>query len=177
MDYISLEDLSNRIFAQDDPKGFLQRFDSGVVLDEIQRVPSLLSYIQGIVDEKNQNGLFILTGSQQLELMDSINQSLAGRTAMVKLLPLSYQEIYQHDGAEKKPSLKSVLYTGFYPRIFKEGLNPTEMYSLLAPTWNATSVPRSMYVILFCLRIFSNFLNIPWSNNIRTNRFLNNGTH
>lgn len=87
--YIDLELMDNREFARTDPRGFLKRLPDGAVLDEIQRVPELVSYIQGIVDEKKQNGMFILTGSQQFEVSNSINQSLAGRTALLKLPPFS----------------------------------------------------------------------------------------
>ncbi|MBT3214840.1 MAG: ATP-binding protein [Deltaproteobacteria bacterium] len=156
LEYVTLEDLSNRAFATEDPQGFLARYNSGVILDEIQRVPSLLSYIQGVVDAKDQNGLFILTGSQQLELMDRVNQSLAGRTAIVKLLPLSYHEIYRHQ--ETLPTLESVLYYGFYPRIFKEKLNPTEMYSFYTNTYLERDI-RSIFQVKD-LVLFENFLKL-----------------
>ena len=97
--YISLEDPDEREFAIFDPKGFLKRFSSGVILDEIQRVPVLLSYIQGIIDNENISGKenipckFILTGSNQFYLMKNITQTLAGRTAIVNLLPFSLNEL------------------------------------------------------------------------------------
>ena len=156
LDYVTLEDLSNRAFASEDPQGFLARYNSGVILDEIQRVPSLLSYIQGVVDVKDQNGLFILTGSQQLELMDSVNQSLAGRTAIAKLLPLSYHEIYRQQ--ETLPALESVLYYGFYPRIFKENLNPSEMYSFYTNTYLERDI-RTIFQVKD-LVLFENFLKL-----------------
>ena len=156
LDYVTLEDLSNRTFASEDPQGFLARYNSGVILDEIQRVPSLLSYIQGVVDVKDQNGLFILTGSQQLELMDSVNQSLAGRTAIAKLLPLSYHEIYRQQ--ETLPALESVLYYGFYPRIFKENLNPSEMYSFYTNTYLERDI-RTIFQVKD-LVLFENFLKL-----------------
>ena len=87
--YVSLEDLDQREFARRDPRGFLSRFPGGAVIDEIQRVPELLSYIQTIVDGEHWEGLFILTGSQQFELLEGITQSLAGRTALLRLLPFS----------------------------------------------------------------------------------------
>ena len=76
-DYVSLEDIDERQYAQNDPRGFLNRFEHSVVIDEIQRVPDLLSYIQSIVDTRQKEGLFILTGSQQFELLEGISQSLA----------------------------------------------------------------------------------------------------
>ncbi len=121
--YISLEDLDQRDFANNDPKGFLSQYPDGAVFDEIQKAPALTSYIQTIVDAKQKNGLYILTGSQQFEIMSNLTQSLAGRTALIKLLPFSYQEIYHNN---KTINLTEVLFKGFYPRIFKENLNPTE---------------------------------------------------
>jgi len=90
--YVSLESLDERSFAASDPRGFLDRFDSGVVIDEVQRVPDLLSYIQVYSDERNSPGFYILTGSQNFLLMKKIAQSLAGRTALVTLLPFTLRE-------------------------------------------------------------------------------------
>lgn len=131
--YVSLEDIDERIFAQNDPRGFLNRFPEGAIIDEIQRVPDLISYIQTIVDEKQAEGMFILTGSQQFELLENISQSLAGRTALVKLLPFSLNEAYQPPG--ESPLLDEVLYTGFYPRIFDKQLNPTEAMQFYVNTY------------------------------------------
>lgn len=131
--YISLENLDSRRMAVKDPRRFLADLPDGAVLDEIQRAPELLSYIQGIVDERKKEGMFILTGSRQFELMDSITQSLAGRTALVKLLPLSYTEVY--GAGKKRPDLNTVLFTGFYPRIFDKKLNPTEALAFYTTTY------------------------------------------
>lgn len=154
LDYVSLEDISNRTFAAEDPNEFLNKYNSGVIIDEVQRVPGLLSYIQTIADEKNQNGLFVLTGSRQFELMESITQSLAGRTAIIKLLPFSYNEIYKN----KKHTVEQVLYSGFYPRIFKEKLNPTEMYSFYTNTYLERDVRQILNIQ--DLTLFENFLKI-----------------
>lgn len=132
-DYVSLEDIDQRNYAQQDPRGFLNRFKDGAVIDEIQRVPDLFSYIQTIVDAHNKDGFFILTGSQQFEMLESISQSLAGRTALVRLLPLTINESYNK--IQKMPSLDSVLYTGSYPRIFDKKLNPTEAMSFYVNTY------------------------------------------
>jgi hypothetical protein len=133
MTYVSLEDLDQREFARQDPRGFLNRFPQGAVLDEIQRTPELLSYVQTIVDQQNKEGFFILTGSQQFELLENISQSLAGRAALVRLLPFSLAEAY---GADlKKTGLDQVLYTGFYPRIFDKDLNPTEAMGFYVSTY------------------------------------------
>jgi len=130
--YVSLEAPEERAFALQDPKGFLERFDSGVVIDEVQRVPDLLSYIQVYSDRRQQPGNYILTGSQNLLLLDKISQSLAGRTAMVTLLPFSMREAYR----DRPPAtLEEMLYTGFYPRIFDRKLNPSEASSFYVSTY------------------------------------------
>ena len=121
--YVNLESPDIREFARSDPRGFLASYPDGAILDEIQRVPQLLSYIQPIVDERNEAGLFILTGSQQFEVMTTITQSLAGRTALLKLLPLSIEEL-ANAGIEL--STDRLLLTGFYPRIYDAGINPTQ---------------------------------------------------
>lgn len=123
--YISLEDLDTRNLAQSDPRSFLEQFPDGAIVDEIQRVPSLLSYIQTIVDAKESKGFFILTGSHQLELNQAITQSLAGRTALLTLLPLSLDELAR---ADIEFSLNEVLLKGGYPRIYKDNLDPTKAY-------------------------------------------------
>ena len=121
--YVSFENPDTREFAQNDPKGLLERHPEGAIFDEIQRVPALLSYIQGIVDERGENGLYILTGSQNILLLKSVQQSLAGRVAILKLLPFSYQEAGLF---VDEFSLDKVIYTGGFPRIFDQKLNPTE---------------------------------------------------
>ena len=131
-DYVNLEEISIREFANNDPKGFLAQYSDGVILDEIQRAPDLPSYIQPMVDKKDNPGQFILTGSQQFEVTHTINQSLAGRTAVVKLLPLSYHELYN---SVAPSSIAEVLYAGFYPRIFNKNLNPTEALGFYLSTY------------------------------------------
>jgi uncharacterized protein len=120
--YANLERPDTREFARTDPRGFLAQFANGGVLDEIQRAPELLSYIQVDVDERKQNGRYILTGSHQLELARGISQSLAGRTALLRLLPLSIAELR---GAGLYPSPDALLFSGLYPRIHSEGLEPS----------------------------------------------------
>ena len=121
--YVNLEMLDNREFASSDPRGFLRKIPEGAILDEIQRVPDLSSYIQGIVDEKKQNGMFILTGSQQFEVSNLINQSLAGRTALLKLLPFSLSEVRHNYGFS---TIDELIHKGFYPRIYDQELEPTQ---------------------------------------------------
>src|SRR3989338_2522043 len=91
--YVSLEDLDQRNFAETDPRGFLAQYNKEVIIDEIQRVPSLFSYLQTTVDDIPLNGRYILTGSQQFLLNKEISQSLAGRTAILRLLPFSLAEL------------------------------------------------------------------------------------
>lgn len=121
--YINLELHDNREYARSDPRGFLRQIPDGAILDEIQRVPELVSYVQGVVDDKRQNGMFILTGSQQFEISNSINQSLAGRTALLKLLPFTVQEVCSNYG---DMDVENLIYHGFYPRIYDQKLNPTQ---------------------------------------------------
>ena len=123
LDYANLEAPDQRDFAESDPRGFLAQFDDGAIIDEVQHVPALMSYLQVIADERGQNGLFVLTGSEQFRLSDAINQSLAGRTALLRLLPLSLTE---RQWAGVGGSVDDILYSGFYPRIIDQGLNPTQ---------------------------------------------------
>lgn len=146
--YVSLEEPDEREFAIADPKGFLRRFPGGVILDEIQRAPDLLSYIQGIVDREDSPGRFILTGSQQLHVLEKVTQTLAGRTAIVYLLPLSLSELLgqvapdpwkiELPGEKRKIppfSLEEVLYGGLYPRIHDKGLEPHDWLSAYYRTY------------------------------------------
>lgn len=120
--YVNLESPDVRAFARDDPRGFLAQHAGGAILDEIQRVPELLSYLQPMVDEHDEPGRFILTGSQQFEVMNTITQSLAGRTALLKLLPLSVEELA---AAGIRLEIDRLLLSGFYPRIHDAGIDPT----------------------------------------------------
>ena len=121
--YANLESPDIRQFAIDDPRAFLAQYPDGAVLDEIQRAPDLASYIQPMVDEAGKEGIFILTGSQQFEVSNTINQSLAGRTALVKLMPFALDEIQT---AFSLPDINHLLVRGFYPRIWEKKLNPTQ---------------------------------------------------
>ncbi|MHB1646820.1 MAG: ATP-binding protein [Candidatus Acididesulfobacter diazotrophicus] len=118
--YVNLESPDIRQFAVNDPKGFLAQYNNAI-LDEIQRAPELLSYIQPIVDKNKEQGQFIITGSQQFEVLNNISQSLAGRTALLKLLPFSISEIKNIVDVSLTDKL---IYTGFYPRIYDMNLDP-----------------------------------------------------
>ena len=119
--YANLEAPDQRQFAESDPRGFLAQLGEGAIIDEIQHVPDLLSYLQVLADERRQNSLFVLTGSEQFQLSNAINQSLAGRTALLRLLPFSLAE-RQRIGASLV--IDEILYSGFYPRILDQRLEP-----------------------------------------------------
>ena len=121
--YVNLEAPDEREFAESDPRGLISQLSGGAVIDEVQHVPSLLSYLQVFADEVRQNGLFVLTGSEQFRLTNAISQSLAGRTALVRLLPFSLAE-RQRAGAID--SIDDILHSGFYPRIHDQRLSPRQ---------------------------------------------------
>lgn len=123
--YINLEAPDIREAALTDPRGFLEGILEGAIFDEIQQAPILLSYIQVIVDENPGKGRFILTGSHQIELHQAISQSLAGRTALLTLLPMSLQEL---NDAGINLTLDEYVLMGGYPRIFNDHLDPTKAY-------------------------------------------------
>jgi predicted AAA+ superfamily ATPase len=120
--YVSLETPDEREQASSDPRGFLARFPDGAILDEVQRVPELPSYLQAIVDARRRNGEWILTGSQHFALSARISQSLAGRAAMLQLLPLALEEIRTLD---IPLALDEQLLRGGYPRLYDQNLAPT----------------------------------------------------
>ncbi len=129
--YVSLEDPHQRERALKDPLQFLKDYKGGTI-DEFQKVPLLTSYIQGLVDDWNEEGVYILTGSQQFEAMSQVSQSLAGRTALLKLLPFSCGEIKNEFQTEK---LATSIWRGFYPRIYDKNLNPYEAMSFYFQTY------------------------------------------
>jgi predicted AAA+ superfamily ATPase len=138
--YVSLEEPDQREFAGEDPRGFLDRFSGAVVIDEVQRVPELFSYIQTIVDQRDIPGQFVLTGSQNFLLLQTVSQSLAGRCAVLHLMPFSLCEIEGRKpfsvatigsklpaaGQAISKSMLEVLFAGFYPRIHDKGLDPVD---------------------------------------------------
>lgn len=121
---MSLEAPDVRAFASEDPRAFLAQYPNGAIIDEVQRVPELPSYLQGIIDSAPEPGRWILTGSQNLSLAESVNQSLAGRTMVHYLLPLARSEVVRFDQYPK--TLEETLLAGGYPRIFDQALNPSE---------------------------------------------------
>ncbi len=123
LDHVNLEAPDQREFAESDPRGVLARLGEGAILDEIQRVPDLLSYLQVLADEAGRNSLFVLTGSEQFRLSDAMSQSLAGRTALLRLLPFSLVERRQTGASD---GIDDILYSGFYPRIHDRKLEPRQ---------------------------------------------------
>lgn len=146
--YVSLEDLDVRRYAQDDPRGFLSQYPDGAVLDEAQRVPDLFSYIQTIVDTDGRSGHFIITGSQQFEMLSHISQSLAGRTALVRLLPFTLREAYGEQGMKTLSTvgLDEVLFTGFLPRIFDKQISPSDVNRFYTQTYLERDVRQLLQV-------------------------------
>ncbi len=122
--YANLENPDIRKFALEDPRGFLSNYPDGAVLDEAQRAPELFSYLQQILDERTEHGLFILTGSNNFLIQENVSQSLAGRAGYLFLLPLSLQEINR---AEE--SSNPVLFRGGYPALYHENVDTTTFYS------------------------------------------------
>lgn len=125
--YANLEDPETREIAQSDPKAFLAELEGKTIIDEIQRVPELLSYIQVDVDARKENGCFVLTGSHQLSLREAVAQSLTGRTAILHLLPLSIGELTQ--AGIEFDAFEEYAFTGFLPRIHEQSQRPTTAYA------------------------------------------------
>jgi predicted AAA+ superfamily ATPase len=142
--YVSLEDLDERAFAESDPRGFLDRFADGAVLDEAQRCPPLFSFLQTRVDEDRRPGLFVLTGSQQFGLLSSVTQTLAGRIAVVPLLPFSLGELQAVDRAPA--TLEALLFQGLYPPIYDRGLDAAIWYKNYVLTYVERDVRQMVNV-------------------------------
>ena len=144
--YVTLEDPDTRRIALADPRRFLARFPNGAVLDEVQRAPELLSYLQGRVDAAQRMGEFVVTGSQQFGLMDGITQSLAGRVGMLQLLPLSNAELRQSESA--KASLEGRMWRGGYPALHARGrdLHPQTWFASYVATYLERDVRQVLNV-------------------------------
>ncbi len=152
--YVSLENPDMRSFAENDPRGFLDEYDGRVILDEVQNTPQLFSYLQGIVDEKKQSGQYILSGSQNFLLLEKITQSLAGRTYIFHLLPLSQSELRKH----YKQNLSEALFNGGYPAIYDRQTAPHDFF----PSYIQTYIERDVRNVLQVrnLNTFSDFLKL-----------------
>lgn len=153
--YVNMELLHLRDLAKSDPIAFLERYPEGAILDEIQEAPVLLSYIQARVDNSQKKGEFILTGSHQIELNEAISQSLAGRTEILHLLPLSLDELRE---AGITRSLDQILYEGFYPRVHLDQLNPTKTYASYVRTYIERDIRKILKV--HDLDLFQKFMKL-----------------
>lgn len=131
--YVSLEDPDIRDFAATDPRNFIATYPDKTIIDEAQRVPQLFSYLQTHIDHEGQEGMYILAGSHNFLLMESVNQSLAGRTAVMKLLPFSVEEM--KGGGVLPTSFDEIIFRGAYPRIYDKRIQPTDFYPYYIQTY------------------------------------------
>lgn len=152
--YFSMEDPDIRMMVKDDPRGFLSQYNRGLIIDEVQNVPELLSYIQGFVDN-DPKCKFYLTGSSQFGLLKSVSQSLAGRSAVFELLPLSLSEISTIDGGI---STDGFLYRGFYPALWSGRNLPKYLF----PNYVKTYIERDVRDLLSIkdLDLFQRFIKL-----------------
>ena len=170
--YRTLEDPETRQLALTDPRAFLAQFPDGAVLDEIQRTPELLSYLQGVVDTHPRMGLFIITGSQQFGLLEAITQSLAGRVGLIELLPLSLREIAGERTTRHTP-LNQLMYAGGYPALYNaaraQALQPSDWFRAYVATYIERDVRQVLGVrdlasferfVLMCASRSGQLLNI-----------------
>lgn len=156
--YLTLEDPKTREFAENDPREFFRAYKNpyGLILDEVQNVPHLFSYLQVISDEEKHNGYFVLTGSQNYLLLENITQSLAGRIALFNLFPFSTTELAN---ANLLPStLTELMFKGSYPRIYDQNLSPLEWY----PGYITTYLERDIRQIrnITNMKLFQDFLGL-----------------
>jgi uncharacterized protein len=153
--YVSLEDIDIRKNAINDPRGFLANFPHGAVLDEVQRAPEIFSYIQGIVDN-NKAVHFVLSGSQNFLLLQNITQSLAGRAAILKLLPFGISEL--HAAKIVFENYEEIIFRGLYPGLYDREIGPNYFY----PSYISTYIERDVRQIknIENLNIFSDFLHL-----------------
>lgn len=145
--HMNLEDLSIRQYATDDPEG--------LILDEIQNTPDLMSYLQVYIDKKDKPSLYVITGSHNILLNEKISQSLAGRIAINNLLPLSYQELRQH---KNYSNVNEVIFNGFYPRLFRYDMTPKELY----PSYIQTYIEKDIrqLINIYDVLLFQKFLKL-----------------
>ncbi|TDE12152.1 ATP-binding protein [Dyadobacter psychrotolerans] len=152
--YLSLENPDTRRFAIEDPRGFLNGYESGAIFDEVQRTPELFSYLQEILDSSQEAGRFILTGSNNFLLQQNISQSLAGRVAILNLLPFSTDELFA--GSKAAPDENELILKGLYPPIYDMGIPPEDWY----PNYLRTYIDRDVRQIknITDLIVFERFM-------------------
>lgn len=151
--YVSLENPDMRSYAINDPRGFLSNYPDGAILDEVQRTPALFSYLQQVLDESNQNGLFILTGSNNFLLQESISQSLAGRIGYLTLLPLSMKEIGGLEG-----NINQLIFKGGYPVLYASNTDPAKWFRNYIATYIERDVRQLKNIV--DLTIFERFIRL-----------------
>jgi len=154
--YLSLENPDTRRFAIEDPRGFLKRYESGAIFDEVQRTPELFSYLQEVLDSSREPGRFILTGSNNFLLQQNISQSLAGRVAILNLLPFSTNEIFVDKDAA--PDENILILKGLYPPIYDMSIPPEDWY----PNYLRTYIDRDVRQIknITDLIVFERFIRL-----------------
>lgn len=152
-EYVNFENPDTRLFAINDPRGFLSNYPNGAIFDEAQRVPEIFSYLQQILDDSSVNGLFIITGSNNFLLQESISQSLAGRVGYVNLLPLTINEINN-----KKGTINQIIFRGCYPSLYNENIDPNKWYA----NYIRTYIERDVRLIknITNLIVFERFLRL-----------------
>jgi len=154
--YVSLENPDIRSFAENDPRGFLAGYKKGAIFDEAQRVPQLFSYLQQILDENDEPGQFIITGSNNFLLQENISQSLAGRVAYITLLPFSIEEL-QTAGLDRS-DINEMIYYGGYPPIYDRQISPDKWF----PNYIRTYIERDVRQIknIENLGLFERFIRL-----------------
>jgi predicted AAA+ superfamily ATPase len=155
--YVSVENPDERLFARDDPVGFLARFPDGAVIDEAQQAPDLFSYLQGRVDEDRRPGRFILTGSQHFGLLESVSQSLAGRVGLVQLLPFTLGELAAADRLAGATA-DDVLIRGLFPPLYDRPVEPALWYANYLMTYIERDVRRLSNIHDFA--VFQRFIKL-----------------
>lgn len=153
--YVNLENPDTRMFAMEDPRGFLKQYPQGAILDEVQRTPDIFSYLQEILDSDKVPGKFILTGSNNFLLQENISQSLAGRIAYLYLLPFGIDELYFKN---KHPDEYEIILKGLFPPVYDQQIPPTEWY----PNYIRTYIERDVRQIknITDLLVFERFIRI-----------------
>lgn len=152
-EYVNFENPDTRLYAIDDPRGFLSNYPNGAIFDEAQRVPEIFSYLQQVLDQSNENGLFIITGSNNFLLQESISQSLAGRVAYLNLLPLTLNEIN-----DNKNTINQAIFKGCYPSLYNGNIDTNKWYS----NYIRTYIERDVRLIknITNLLVFERFLRL-----------------
>jgi len=154
--YLSLENPDTRRYAMEDPRGFLKKYESGAIFDEVQRTPELFSYLQEVLDQSQEPGRFILTGSNNFLLQQNISQSLAGRIAILNLLPFSSIELFGKENSA--PDENELIFKGLYPPIYDMSIPPEDWF----PNYLRTYIDRDVRQIknITDLIVFERFIRL-----------------